>query len=595
VALVHGDDQARAALAARFRDTDVILPEDGQTIPIKPQGKTGKGKRARNISTLSGQGIGEGQSIGRSDIEQLWRAVADAHVQPQIVSMRELALAWYGLTAGEQEEAAIRHVLAQEQGFFVSLPDLPDMLRVSPPDRGPAEALPTDSSAPAPGMVLLVQLNPEQVAFALCVDASAQSVRAYPAGAFRRTRFPRSAIREVVGRWIHDLLPDETAARETLKGLVRSTRQWRWRNPPRALVEHMQPDQTYTLDDVADLAAVARDDLIGRMALALLLNETPFLFMVQSASVGAAVRPRYRLAPTWQEALAEGEGEVRPDQTEIRAVLEKHLGDPPDLYKQSVNPDTGEVTLSFYFPAVAQQQHSVAIQAAAEEAGVPVTIAPQPHQGALTEAAHAALPPEVSVIKTSLHHPRQAIALRCSGTANNAALRAAQEAFHARTGWTLELEGVGTNTSKADATPPEARKGKKPTLDMHQANTLVKSTLGPESGCYKVSADQARHILTVRFHFPDVAQKRYADQLAELADQTGWHITVYPQPHQGELEAAARQALPPNVSVIGAPSLYQGEQHVVVRCRGTADEQAIAAAEQAFAETTGWRLVLKIE
>jgi hypothetical protein len=110
-----------------------------------------------------------------------------------------------------------------------------------------------------------------------------------------------------------------------------------------------------------------------------------------------------------------------------------------------------------------------------------------------------------------------------------------------------------------------------------------------------VSADQARHILTVRFHFPDVAQKRYADQLAELADQTGWHITVYPQPHQGELEAAARQALPPNVSVIGAPSLYQGEQHVVVRCRGTADEQAIAAAEQAFAETTGWRLVLKIE
>jgi hypothetical protein len=424
-----------------------------------------------------------------------------------------------------------------------------------------------------------------------------QDIRAYPASATRRTRFPRSSVREVAGRWSRDLLPDEAAMREALRALVKETRQWRWRNPPAPLMQRLDPERTYTLDDIAHCAEIASDDLVARMGLALLLNETPRLFIAHATGFEPGKRPLYRLAPTWQDALSEGEGSVRPDQTEIRAIVESHLGNPPDLYRQSINPETGEVTLSFHFPAVARTTYADALGKAAVEAGVPITVALQPHQGELSRAAHAVLPPDVSVLKTSLHHPRQAIALRLEGPMSREAQQEAQQAFARQTGWTLELEGAGldggssTMADEAPPTPPRAA----PALDMHQAMNTVKAELGTESGCYKVSADQARQMLTVRFHFPDVAQPRYADTLARLAEQTGWQVTVYPQPHQGELEAMARRVLPPELSLVGAPSLYRGEQQMVVRCRGTASEQAIRAAEHAFAEATGWRLVIRTE
>jgi hypothetical protein len=282
---------------------------------------------------------------------------------------------------------------------------------------------------------------------------------------------------------------------------------------------------------------------------------------------------------------------VRPDQTEIRAIIERHIGTPADLYRFSVNPDSGEVTLSFHFPAVARQQYGAALEAAAQEAGVTITTAPQPHQGALTDAAAAALPEGLRVLKVSVHHPRHAIALRCEGEADPAALEAARDTFHERTGWTLEIEGVaGDQSAPAQAAPARAD-----ALNMHDAMTTVRGAFDASSGLYKVSADQGRQVLTLRFHFPDIARERYADLLASLVEQTGWQITVYPQPHQGELDAQARRVLPPELSMTGGSSLYSSERQVVVRCKGTANEQSLATAEQEFAAATGWNLIIRQE
>jgi fatty acid/phospholipid biosynthesis enzyme len=51
--------------------------------------------------------------------------------------------------------------------------------------------------------------------------------------------------------------------------------------------------------------------------------------------------------------------------------------------------------------------------------------------------------------------------------------------------------------------------------------------------------------------------------------------------------------LPSGLRLTGAPSLYRGERQAVVRCHGTADQQAISAAADAFAEASGWRLVIQ--
>ena len=118
---------------------------------------------------------------------------------------------------------------------------------------------------------------------------------------------------------------------------------------------------------------------------------------------------------------------------------------------------------------------------------------------------------------------------------------------------------------------------------------------GPDSGCYKVSANQQAGILSLRFDFPDTAQRRYGHQLAELARSTGWQVQIHPQAHQGALAEAARAALPPKLQMVGAPSLLAATRAVTVRCRGEADPEELEAAQTAFANQTGWRLIIRRE
>jgi Cft2 family RNA processing exonuclease len=596
VALVHGDPEARAALAGRMqRLAEVFTPTDGEAIPVQVQraNKPKARKAAPDTSRMPEHGIGNGAAPTPDTLQRLWQAVTDGS-STQVVSLRELALTWYGSHAAGEEETAVQRAVAQDQHYFIPLPDLPGMLRVRTPDEL-SDSHPQDAPKPGrmvqPGALLLLRGPGAKLTPALCIDARMDAVWVYQPGNSSRRRFPRPAVVEVVGMWPDYPVEDTEQVRNELAALAKAAQRWQRQQPISELVPRMQPGRSYSLDDAATLAELAPDDLAGRLGLALYLNSYPDLIVRQEGSGLLASTGTYVLHENWQAALRQGIEEPRPDQTAILSIIESHIGSPDDLYRRSVNPDTGAVTLSFHFPEPARQQHGAAIDAAAAEAGVPITIAPQPHQGALTDAAREVLPPELSVLKTSLRHPEQKISLRCAGRAPAAARHEARERFHARTGWTLDIDDDSEDSSETQQPPPPA--SDQPALDMHQAVSTVRAALGSDSGCYKVSADQQRRVLQVRFHFPDIAQQRYAEQLAALSAQTGWQVTVYPEPHQGELEALARRVLPSGLRLTGAPSLYRGERQAVVRCRGSADQQAISAAADAFAEASGWRLVIQ--
>ncbi|MGH2495927.1 MAG: hypothetical protein ACRDIV_14635 [Ktedonobacteraceae bacterium] len=149
------------------------------------------------------------------------------------------------------------------------------------------------------------------------------------------------------------------------------------------------------------------------------------------------------LTPEWREAMQEleaaAEGAV-PDQDALLGVLERHLGTPADLYRRSIDPDSGRVTLAFHFPVVARRRYAEAISAAAKEAGVEIVLNEQPHQGAVALAAQRALPEGLRAIKPpSLYHDRQEIHLSCSGQASEEAIADAQARFLEETGWCLAL------------------------------------------------------------------------------------------------------------------------------------------------------------
>jgi hypothetical protein len=284
-------------------------------------------------------------------------------------------------------------------------------------------------------------------------------------------------------------------------------------------------------------------------------------------------------------------GPARPDQTAIQAIIDRHLGDAPDLYRRSVDAATGAVTLSFFFPDVAMARYAEAIATIAEEAGVPVTLASEPHQQALADAALAALPAGLSATRApSIKSALRAVQVRCDGVAEPAALHDAQQAFREQTGWQLAIVSAAPPSRPAETAVvhPGAVEPVAQNVALDVARELFPSYLG----CYKIGLDAAATTLTLRFYFPDVAAVAHKERLEQLAASTGWAIKIHPQAHQEELIHAAAAALPDDAQLDGRPSLDQERRIVVARCRGALAPEDIEAAKAAFAERTGWVLAL---
>lgn len=284
----------------------------------------------------------------------------------------------------------------------------------------------------------------------------------------------------------------------------------------------------------------------------------------------------------------------RPDSARIVAAVDRTLAASSDLYQRSVDPDSGAVTLRYFFPAVAAARDAALIAQLEAELGVPVAVAPQPHQGQLAAAALEALPAGLSAERApAIRLDAGLVELRCVGAADPAAIVAAEAEFQARTGLRLSIRAPGSAPAappaaadEAFAPPPGARPA-----ELNFALDTARSWFGPETGCYKASADQAALTVTLRFHFPDAARVRHADQLAELAAFVGWNVRLWPQPHQEALMRAAREVLPPGLVPQGSPAIQSASREVHVKAQGVVE--SLDEAVKAFRERTGWTLVVR--
>ena len=285
---------------------------------------------------------------------------------------------------------------------------------------------------------------------------------------------------------------------------------------------------------------------------------------------------------------------VRADQVAIQASIQRHLGDAPDLYHRGVDPQTGTITLKFHFPAVARERYAAELERIGVETGVDVRVDPNPHQGMLAEAALALLPRGMRATKApALHHTEQVVRVQCDGDAvDSVALETVAHRMQETTGWRLDLVLPGQKAVASTLAAWEPQ-GVGVRLDATAARNLAVGRFDEESGCYKVGIDQAKHTLILRFYFPDSARAYYDEEFGYLADDTGWRITLHPEPHQAALQAEARAVLPPTLDVIGTPALHHQQRSVLARYRGEATEGELHAAQQDFAQVTGWQLTLQ--
>jgi Cft2 family RNA processing exonuclease len=607
IALVHGDPEARAALKGLLTNTDVVLPIEGMT--VDKQKKDARGSRSTATQSIANpvealpQGIGQGTPFDYKHVEQLWRAVIQVPTL-RIVTARELAMVWYGEVT-EEVTQDILDVFEQdyEQRYFVRQQALEEAYRV----RGQHEEEPGDFLSDLVGSVLLLLVAPGSAKPVICrgIEPVAAIRVQLPKGVSQeRTRFPFSSILEIAGPAPLETQDSNQKAAQYLFNLVKTMRRIRRSISAHSLAQSCNEEALYTLGDMCELVGLSPQSLEDRMALAKVLYQHPGLFTQQRSVLEGEGLTLYCLSPEWREALEEPEEIERPDQNWILSVIEQYLGSPKDLYKRSVNPETGDVVLSFYFPARASTIYTEAIAAAAEETGVSITIAPHTHQGELSRVAHRVLPDRLITRGTpSIFLDRSVISLHCTGQASAEEIVEAQSNFYEETGWYLELQGVTLVSSRTSTeltndeqeiagTIERSHEIRQPKMNQHGALQLAQRLLGDLPGFYKAGADPANTTLLLRFYFPTVAQRRYAEQLAQLDDQTGWHVRLHPAVHHQALVEMARRLLPEGLTSNGTPSLHLDRESVGVYCKGMARPEAIQEAQQRFLEETGWRLEL---
>jgi Cft2 family RNA processing exonuclease len=606
VALVHGDPEARAALKGLLTNTDVELPVEGMVVE-KPEKHARRSRRtatneiANPVEALP-QGIGQGVPFDYTHIEQLWRAVTQVPTL-RIVTARELALVWYGEVT-EETTQDILDVFEQdyEQRYFVRQHALEEAYRV----RGQYEEVPGDFLSDLVGSVLLLLVAPGSAKPVICrgIEPGAAVRVQLPRGISQeRTRFPFSSILEAAGPAPQEAQDSNQQASIYLANLVKTMRRIRRSISAHRLAQSCNEEALYTLGDLCEMAGLAPQSLEDRMALAKVLYQHPGLFTQQRSVLEGEGLTLYCLSPEWREALEEPEKIERPDQNWILSVIEQYLGTPSDLYKRSVDPETGDVILSFHFPARASTIYAEAIAAAAEETGVSITIAPHTHQGELAKAARGVLPHGLTARGTpSIFLDRSVISLHCTGQASAEEITEAQSSFYEETGWYLELQGVTIIKARATGLvdeehekagiPESLQEIRQPEMNQHEALQLAQRLLNDLPGFYKAGVEPASATLLLRFHFPAVAQTRYAEQFAQLEAQTGWHVRLHPAVHHQALVEMACRLLPEGLTSNGTPSLHLDRETVRVYCQGMASPEAIHETQQRFLEETGWRLEL---
>ncbi len=604
VALVHGDPEARAALQERLIGAEIILPENSSEHEIvtkgaasarSPGASAGAMGEAATLEELP-QGIGLGVAFDLEQAVRLWAAVSRV-ADLETVTARQLALIWYG-DATDEHEQAIQSVLAQGQNFFSPSEALPGVYQVRQRATKGAEGASPQVALQAmlAGQIVLINdsLMGLQIGRCIGLERAARVLMQWPEGTRGRARHPLLSIAQIVGVFPPHGVDSETIP-EQLADLIKRAKALRRRVPLGDLARKMEVGHAYTLDELCPLADLNAEDITERLALALLLARHPRLFVQQAPYWDKAKPARTSLNPHWQEAIDDPAEAERPDQVWIMSVVERHLGNPPGLYRRSIDPQTGDVTLAFQFPDVARPQYAGAMAAAAAEAGVEIIISPKPHQGALVEAAQRMLPEGLTLKKApSLMLEQQTVRLAILGTASQETLAAAQRQFKEETGWQLEYEMAAIPGMVAGATSSGSANGARPgRMEQNAAQQLIRQTLGSESGLYKIGIDGAAGVLTLRFNFPGVARAHYQEQLTQLGQQTGWHIEIYPATNHGALEAEVRRLLPPGAQLRGAPSLHMDQLQVIATYEGALDEAVCSQAQAAFQEKTGWSLVLK--
>ncbi|MBU4225639.1 MAG: ParB/RepB/Spo0J family partition protein [Chloroflexi bacterium] len=172
-----------------------------------------------------------------------------------------------------------------------------------------------------------------------------------------------------------------------------------------------------------------------------------------------------------------------------------------------------------------------------------------------------------------------------------------RETFLAATGWQLDLTlaaqpAAAQSTCKTsefleNSEVCDAKTGAR--MEINTAYSHIKTAL-EGSSLYRTSLKGDEIILS--FISRQVAE-RHQDKINALVEQTGWPLSINPQPNHGAILEIARALLDKSgLTIAKGPSIYPEKADVAVTLAVTSAEPDLADITEAFTAQTGFRLVV---
>ncbi|WP_051533881.1 MBL fold metallo-hydrolase [Desulfitibacter alkalitolerans] len=247
-----------------------------------------------------------------------------------------------------------------------------------------------------------------------------------------------------------------------------------------------------------------------------------------------------------------------------------------NLNKVGMNTETGEVILYFYFPQAVPKEINSLLLDLLKQTGWTWRINQETNMEALKSKLLQLLPEGVRLVKEpSIHREENKVKIKVISMSNpdKHQWQRIKMDYNNATGWTLEVQ---TETQAAVIEAPKATGGK---MEINTAFNHIKNSLKAEGAeIYKTSLVEGS--IRVQFITPQAAEL-YKHVLSKLEQETGYAVTINPEPNTSALFQKIRSIIP----VKKNPSLFKEKQEIKIVVDEPIDEETKKKLERFFRET----------
>ncbi len=593
---MSADTEAAVTSLQRHARAPVGLAAEG---PVQAQST-----RDSHGEPLGFGGLGEGQPLDEAGLQRLWKAILRSRHRERAFTPDELAVLWYGTAVPPMALEQLEGLL-QKTPFFASSARHPGLYRARRRDDVEVARKRQELMAQAgalPGSLVLLR-DGEALRAAICWGLDAEGICATIGGSDRCV-WSVEAVVAWVGPAPAPLATqtDTALLQRTVFDLVTAAGNWLAGRNPRDLIRVL-PDAEQppiSLDDVLQrLNVPVVTDPAVRLAVSWALHSLPDVKVVRTSLLATAYGRRVTEESASGPSLADPSAMMaRMEQNAARELVKTRFEgvaeDPADIpYRIGLKVAEGTMVLSFYFPVVAARRWGELLHELQARTGWHIKLNPESHLGQLMATADRVLPPGWRLTGTpSVYREEQRVEVTCicpTGT-EASELEEIGRQFWERTGWCLVVNGQLATRSlpaaPASAAAPFAAERQRPTTEEGADQDSYGQTLPPDqrwevnraygrimgefdgqnrARIYRCGLKQdgtsGAGYIEVRFISPQVG-RRYGELLAQLAEEIGWRIRLYPYSNQTEIQRRVEELLPAHWRLIKSPSVHQDRAEV---------------------------------